>query len=470
MNIKQEALYHYFQNNQVETRYFSSEDYKRIVDKSEVYRNKNGNLPSINFLFEYSNKLSDDSEQVNRLEDILYSIQKYKPELESIQEINELLLEDYKKDKIRDLTKKLALSQTEEKWGLADTLAREIGEISRLELSSKDFIENDIKSDILEVSTKVDLVPTGFFSDKNYSISNIPRGSMILALGSTGQGKTLLTMAAAVERYLQGSNEIMISYELPKQQCIARIKSYITKVPISEIMTGVFTTEDSKLLLKASDFVLKRRVDIDTAYHLMCKDPNHTFEEFEIRPNYFKIIAALDAESFKKKKGKGQALEELPTDIEILNMITEFGDTLDYITIDLVSEINFTDKFLSTEQQLTIFGRRLKELCLLTSTNSIIVSQPENEKAANNLIYPKYSKALRSSCDMNLVLLATAEMEVDNMVAVCCEKTRHAVPNKAYICDADRSTMTFTPLDETYSIWQVIDEISKSLKKKNNEK
>lgn len=468
MNIQNEALYHYLTSNMnIPTEYFR-EDYEVISQKVETFKRKRGETPSITFLFNNATKLSDDKEQVSRIEDIMYSLEKYKPELTSELEISELLLEDYKKDKIRSLTKSLALAQTEDKWVTADKLAHQIGEVSRLELGKGDFLKHDIKLDVEEISTNAVMVDTGWFSDKNYSLSKLPRGSMVMVIGGTGLGKSLLSFAGSIERYLKGSNEIFVSYELPKQQCLARIKSYISKVPIGEIITENYTTDDAKLLVKASEIILKKDLELESIYDKLLEDENYDFSDIPDRKNYYKLIAALDAEGFKSKKSKGEAIEELPNDIDLLNMVREHGDSLDYITIDLVSEVNFSDKYLSNEQQLTFFGRELKALCLLTSTNAILVSQPMDEMSAYNMIYPKYSKALRSSSDLNIVLLSTSDMDNDNLVAVSVEKCRHNIPNKSYICEADRKTMTFTPMGEIVPLWEMLEQVAKSMKKKSS--
>lgn len=477
-NLQMEALFHFFSGKNIEVKFLNNPDYNHLIEKCQNYYNKNSQFPSLTFLQANVKKLSEDIEQVDRLEDILYVLSKYKPELESPQEINELLLEDYKKDKIRDLTKALAQSQVDENWIKAERLAKEIGEISALTLGNDSFIVQDIKQDI-ENPSEVIYVPTGICFDKKRNlmdlpyISRTPTGSMLIYLAGTGVGKSMLALESMIENYLYNDDSIIyLSYELPKSQVLLRILANISGVPLEEIVKKEFSMEENELRVKASEWILKKKLDMRVALKHLAKDKQYLFEEFEDRKNKFKIIAALDFEEIERNKKQGIPNIDLPNDLEILAMMDSYKEEYDWIVVDLVSEIPWSNTRDSLETVISNFGKKFKARLLANNMQGILVSQPMDEQNVDNIIFPKYARALRTTSDMNIILLRTKEMRENNMIAICTEKNRGGIGAKAYIHEVNYETMSFERLDEyeEMSLYEVMNEVKKENRMISKEK
>ena len=79
MNINQSALKLYLDGKlpQELIRYFTK-DFSQIVSKVEMFKRKNNQTPSLDFLIQYASKLGEDKEQSGHIEDILYVVSKVK--------------------------------------------------------------------------------------------------------------------------------------------------------------------------------------------------------------------------------------------------------------------------------------------------------------------------------------------------------------------------------------------------------
>ena len=472
MNIQQQAFKLLLEGSLPEncTKYFSG-DYPQIIDKVNIFKKKNGETPSLDFLMSYSSKLGENSEQAERISDLLYGVSKIKDSEMSIKEVCELLLDSYKDSNLRELIKKSSQALVEDNILAVERYSKDISEISRLSLGEDNFLKNDIKDDITSVSTILKFISTGIFTNYEFpSINKAPVGSILLLIGSTGSGKSLLTISANVEVYLQGKNVIYISNEMSRAQVLARIKSYVSKTPYSEIVNNNYLTDEGRIAVKAAEIVMQYNITFEKAYASLISDEEYDFSKYDIRENYFKIIAANDSDDFIRRKSKNLPIEELPNDQEILNMVREYGDTLDLISIDLLAEVAFVDKYSNKEMQMSSFGRQLKELLLLTSTNSIIVSQPENEKSSSGLRYPKYCKHLRTTSDLSVIIAKTFELEKLGYVSVSVDKCRNNKSERTYICEANYEVMNFIPTGDEMPLNEFLAEVSKENKKRGEEK
>ena len=458
MNIQQEALHHFLQGCDIKSEYFYHEDYKVICDKSLAYKNKNKSLPSVNFLLEYVNKLSDDKEQVDRVEDLLYVASKYKPELNTIYEVNELLLENFKKENIRDYTKALAKNLTEGNEGKVQYYADKISEINKLQLNGEDFRANDIKSDLDKGSLKVELIDSGFLPTAHESVSKIARGSLISLIADTGFGKSLLSLNACVNQYLNGNNVVYLSYELPKPVVLARIISFISSVPIKEVMSEEYTMDESELRIKSAKAVLEYEIDFEKAFNRILK--KKTFEDCKRRDNYLKVVAI-------QSSGQHEVDDlELPDNEGILSLLDEYTD-LDFFHIDLISEVQFRKSVGNYESDLSGFARELKAKALKHSSVIIIISQPSGS-SPQQIRFPKYAKSLRSSSDSNLIISSTPEMLQDNIAVLLCEKCRHSRNGLAIPMERHFETMGFRHMNEEQdlSVEAYLTELGKTIKTK----
>lgn len=434
MNIQQEALHHFLQNKDIKHQYFYSDDFKLICEKSLSYQKKNQAMPSVNFLLEFSNKLSEDKEQVSRLEDILYVCSKYKPELDSIQEVNELLLENYKKENIKDLTKSLAKALTEGNEIRVQSLSEKITEISKISLT--EAFSHDIKHDLDSTELNVEIMPTGIGSENTHiSLSKISRGSLLLLLGGTGSGKSVLAIQAATNNYLDGYSVCYISYELDKPQVMARILSQISEVSIGEIISKNYLTEEAELRIQASKMVLKKKIDFERAFNRILEKKD--FDDIEDRENIFKIVAI---------QSSGHIAEELPTNVGILNLM-ETNKNIDYFVIDLATEIPFESSFGSYERDLALFGKALKSRALMQGCVVMLLSQPSGD-TPRAMSFPRDCKALKQTADSVIVIGATSDMKLEKYSCFIVSKARIDRNGLAIPFENKFQVMKFVPLEE----------------------
>ena len=454
MNIQMEALFHFLQGKDIKHQFFFSDDFKIICEKSLVYQKKNKVLPSIAFLEEYSSKLSDDKEAVDRIEDILYTLGKFKPELESELEINELLLDNYKKEQIKGLTKQMTSALIEDNQQRVAKLSEQITEISKLELSGEDFRENDVKKDLKTSSKKVILIPSGFPDTTHESLSKIGRGQVVSLIADTGEGKSVAVINAVTQQYLLGYNTVYVSYEMPKASVLARMLSSISEVPISEINEGVYSTDEAELRLKAAEAVLEFDISFDKAFTRILKGKD--FEDCKRRENYLKILAIASVGE--------EGISELPDSEGLLNILEEYKP--DFLTVDLISEVKITKSAGSYETDLANLTRDFSSKALSTGAVVYLVSQPAG-KSTWDIIFPKYCKAIRSSSSSNIIISSTQDMKKDDISVFIVEKCRHSVRGTVIPMYKEFQYMRFRHMEEEANLKMedYFAEYAKSLKK-----
>ena len=473
MNINQTALKLYLDGTlpQELTKYFSK-DYAQIFSKVEMFKKKNNQIPSLDFLIQYSSKLGEDKEQSNRIEDVLYVVSKIKDVEMSVEEVGELFLGEYKSDKIRDLIKRSSSAIVEEDMVLVEKLSKEIASISGLSLNNNQWLETDIKDDIKHVPSKLELVSTGIFKDNlvEHPFSSVPVGSLILIIARSGRGKSTLTLQSAINLYLEGKNVLNINVELQKPVILGRIKSNITGIPLKEISSGQFLTEDAETLNKIYDYVMAYKLELEDGLALVKKvGLEQAIEKFEALPrreNILKIISATDKATQDYAKSKGMKVEKLPNDVEILQMLEENGEYFDAVYIDLVSELKFADSSNSREANITSFTQKIKELAMEKSFIVFIVSQVENGNSFWGQLEAKYAKSLTQSSDLAISIIANSEMSKDNLVGLVCPKTRHNSNNLVTVVESEFATMRFKDTFQTVDIYEFEKEMNKEFSKK----
>lgn len=453
------------------TKYFTK-DYAQIVLKVESFKKKNNQTPSLDFLIQYASKLGEDKEQSGRIEDILYVVSKIKDVGMSVEEVGELFLSEYKSDKIRDLIKKSSTAIIEENMVLVEKLSKEIAEISSLNLSNKNYLENDIKKDFNLISKKLEYVPTGMFSDMNYNFSKLPIGSLITVLGKSGTGKSTLLLEAMLKNYLSGRNVVNFNYELQRGVLYSRLTAALTGVTMEEITTHTFLTQEASDLVFLSSFVFTYEITLEQANKELTKHKDRdSFEEYikskyEVRKNKMKIVAAEDASALQLAKTKNMKLDELPNDVELFQLLEEYGEDMDDVYVDLISEISFVDGYLGRELCLTNFAKQIKSEAMKHSFNVYLASQVENTKTFDGNCTPKYSKAIYGTSDVVLTLISTNELNKENMVALLASKNRHNRHDSALILNKKFECMQFINTYQEVSVYEVEDEFNKENRKK----
>lgn len=473
MSINQTALKLYLDGKlpQELIRYFTK-DYAQIVSKVEMFKRKNNQTPSLDFLIQYASKLGEDIKQSNRIEDILYVVSKIKDVEMSVDEIGELFLDEYKSDMIRDLIKRSSTAIVEDNMVLVEKLSKEIADISSLRLGSNQWLETDIKDDIKHVPSKLELVSTGIFKDNlvEHPFSSVPVGSLILILAKSGRGKSTLTLQSAINLYLEGKNVLNINVELQKPVILGRIKSNVTGIPLKEISSGNFLTEDAETLNKIYDYVMEYKLELEDGLDLVKKvGLEKAIEKFEALPrreNMLKIISATDKATQDYAKANGRSIEKLPSASEILHMLEENGDYFDAVYIDLVSELKFADSHNSREANITNFTQRIRELALEKSFIVFVVSQVESGSSFWGQLEAKYAKSLMQSADLAISIIANSEMAKDNLVGLVCPKTRHDKAASVVIAESAFSTMQIKDTCQVVDMYEFEKEMLKDFSKR----
>ena len=473
MNINQTALKLYLEGTlpQELIRYFTK-DYAQIVSKIEQFKKKNSKTPSLDFLIQYASKLGEDIKQSGRIEDILYVISKIKDIEMSVEEVGELFLDEYKSNMIRDLIKRSSTAIVSEDMVLVEKLSKEIADISSLRLGSNQWLETDIKDDIKHVPSKLELVSTGIFKDNlvEHPFSSVPVGSLILIIARSGRGKSTLTLQSAINLYLEGKNVLNINVELQKPVILGRIKSNVTGIPLKEISSGQFLTEDAETLNKIYDYVMEYKLELEEGLALVKKvGLEQAIEKFEALPrreNILKIISATDKATQDYAKAKGMKIEKLPNDVEILQMLEENGEYFDAVYIDLVSELKFNDFSNSREANITSFTQKIKELAMEKSFIVFVVSQVENPHTFWGQLEAKYAKSLTQSSDLAISIIANSEMTKDNLVGLVCPKTRHDKAASVVIAESAFSTMQIKDTCQAVDVYEFEKEMLKDFSKR----
>lgn len=473
MNINQTALKLYLDNKlpQELTKYFIK-DYAQIFSKVEMFKRKNNTTPSLDFLIQYASKLGEDIKQSNRIEDILYVVSKIKNVEMSVDEVGELFLSEYKSDMIRDLIKRSSTAIVEDNMVLVEKLSKEIASISSLSLNNKNYLENDIKKDFNLISKKLEYVPTGMFSDMNYNFSKLPIGSLITVTGKSGTGKSSLLLEAMLKNYLSGRSVVNFNYELQRGVLYSRLTACLTGVTMEEITTHNFLTQEASDLVFLSSFVFTYDITLEQANKELTKHKDRdSFEEYikskyEVRKNKLKIIAAEDSSALQLAKTKNIKLDELPNDVELFQLLEEYGEDMDDVYVDLISEISFVDNYLGRELCLTNFAKQIKAVAMKHSFNVYLASQVENTKTFDGNCTPKYSKAIYGTSDVVLTLISTSELNKEGMVALLAAKNRHNRHDSALILNKKFECMQFINTYQEVSVYEVEDEFNKENRKK----
>ena len=289
-------------------------------------------------------------------------------------------------------------------------------------------------------------------------------------MARSGRGKSTLTLQSAINLYLEGKNVLNINVELQKPVILGRIKSNITGIPLKEISSGQFLTEDAETLNKIYDYVMEYKLELEEGLALVKKvGLEKAIEKFEALPkreNILKIISATDKATQDYAKSKGMKVEKLPNDVEILQMLEENGEYFDAVYIDLVSELKFADSSNSREANITSFTQKIKELAMEKSFIVFVVSQVENGNSFWGQLEAKYAKSLTQSSDLAISIIANSEMSKDNLVGLVCPKTRHNSNNLVTVVESEFATMRFKDTFQTVDIYEFEKEMNKEFSKK----
>lgn len=469
MNINQTALKLYLEGTlpQELIRYFTK-DYAQIISKVEMFKKKNSKTPSLDFLIQYSSKIGQDKEQSDRIEDILYVISKIKDIEMSVEEISELFLDEFKSNRIRDLIKRSSSAIVEDNMVLVEKLSKEIADISSLSLGGNNFLKEDDKAQFSKEAKKLNKISSGLLQGDGLPIENTVLGSNVIYAAPSGLGKTILGLTTALNCFLQGQNVLLISYEISKAQIIIRMRSLLTGVSLDEVSNNSYLTEEAKVLVLCSGYVMTKEISLNKAVEAYNKFGEEYLKELPDRTNSIKILAATDLEDLEQARLEGRALDSLPNDEEILEILETHGEHLDSVIYDYISEIPYKNSYNSREISITEFTRKLKLLALEKGFNNYILSQVVSENEVYGMFQTKYALSLINVADTALFMVSTKEMKKMGLVALCARKARHFQTGQCWICQIDYSTGQLTYTGEFCTIAEIQEELKKDFRQ--NEK
>jgi len=381
-------------------------------------------------------------------------------------ELEDLLIEDYKKDIAMDNAEKLVTAISDGNFDLVKDISNNLISVSAssaIDLKGSDTIE--LMDNIVLTNNKVS---SGLDFGLGTGAEYVPKGSLVNLIGQTGGGKSILTLQAMVNNYLKGRNQLMYNYELDLGEISLRVKSYISKVPASEIESELYSVSDNPLRVKAVSYVLKRDITLEQAVDILSRDALEEFEQYPLRPNFFKIIASKGDHEFKGGYQDNFLEDELPTDLGILNYLEKYGDKIDDCYIDLITELEFENPTQSEANDYKVFARKLKAIAKKHSFRAWLLNQVESESNASGLLNNKYSKALQQTADLVLAVVSSIAMAEDNMVAICIKKCRHSVPNRVILCNRAFDVYTFEPTGDLLWISDIAEQLDKQFKRKKD--
>ena len=465
MNITNTALKLYLDDKlPIELTKYFTKDYAQIFSKVESFKKKNSKTPSIDFLLQYSSKMGQDKEQSDRIEDILYVVSKINSVDMSVDEVGQLFLEEYKSDKLRDLIKRSSQAVVEDNIGLVEKLSKEIAEISSLQIGSNNFLKDDDKAQFSKEAKKLNKISSGLLQGEGLPIESTVLGSNVIYAAASGVGKSIMGITTALNCFLQGQNVLLISYEISKAQIIIRMRSLLTGVSLDEVSNNSYLTEEAKVLVLCSGYVMTKEISLNKAVEAYNKFGEEYLKELPDRTNSIKILAATDLEDLEQARLEGRALDSLPNDEEILEILETHGEHLDSVIYDYISEIPYKNSYNSREISITEFTRKLKLLALEKGFNNYILSQVVSENEVYGMFQTKYALSLINVADTALFMVSTKEMKKMGLVALCARKARHFKTGQCWICQIDYTTGQLVYTGETCTLAEIQDELKKDFR------
>lgn len=448
---------------------FLREDYRLLANKIETYYNNKKQMPSCSFLKKSVHKFSQDKSVVKKLESIMEVVTGKESEF-SKSELRELLAEDYKK---RELSKRLIKAGELVNSGDFESLGHileQSQELSKVGGEVKNWLKTDSRNSLAKIKTSNNMVSSGLNFGLNSGAEFVPKGSMINLIGASGTGKSILALQAMVNNFLDGRNQLMFNYELGLEEIALRIKSYISKVPAEEIIKESYSSSDSAIRVKAVEYVLKYEITLNEAVSIINNKKENTLKDKPLRMNSLKIISAKGDYTYTDDYSEADLEDDdLPTDLQVIDYLRDYGKDVDDVYIDLMTELEFANPSSSEANDYKVFARKAKALAKKHSFRIWLLNQVHDENSANGLVTNKYSRSLLQTSDLCLVVLATLEMVEEEQVCIAIKKCRHGIPNIVIPCQRNFSIFEFKFYEGTETIWlsQVMKEFDKQFKSKN---
>ena len=445
-------------------------DYALLASKINQYIKMKGEFPSKAIIkasiHKFITEVSAEADATRkRLNSIMVVIIENDFNLEYTRnELYDLLVEDNVMGNAMEIAQKLTEAILKKDFNKVQTLSDKIQQATKI--GSKVLLKDSVDS-INSIKTKDSKISTGLDFGLDTGAELAPKGSLINIIAGTGFGKSFLALQSMLTNFLQhDKNVVNFNYELSRAEIALRIKSYISQVPVEEIEKESYSVSNNYYRVLATEYVLKRKIDIETATKIVASKDLSKLEEYPLRSNTLTLICA-EGEAIYREGYEGDFEEEdLPNDKQLLAYIEKHGETLDCVYVDLITELTFQNPSQSEANDIKLFVKDFKRLCKKYSFLGFILNQTADETSSYGLLTNKYSRSLAQTADIVLAIVSVDEMVEDNETLIVIKKCRHAQPNQALVCKRDFSVGRFTPTGDIIFLSDVIKKLNKQFTKK----
>lgn len=446
-------------------------DYALLASKINQYIKMKGEFPSKSIIKASIAKfVTDDSVEGNatrkRLNSIMVVIIENNTELEYTRnELYDLLIEENIVSKSMDIAQKLTEAILKKDFDKVQTLSDKLQKATKI--GSKVLLKDSVDS-INSIKTKDSKVSTGLDFGLDTGAELAPKGSLINLIGATGTGKSFLALQSMLTNFLiHDRNVVNFNYELSRAEIALRIKSFISEVNVDEIEKEEYSVSNNYYRVLASEYVLKHKIDIETATKIVASKDLTKFEKYPLRSNTLTLICAEGEAVYREGYTGDFEEEDLPNDKQLLAYIEKYGETLDCVYVDLITELTFQNPTVSEANDIKLFVKDFKRLCKKYSFLGFLLNQTADETSSYGLLTNKYSRSLAQTADLVLAIVSIDEMVEDDETLIVIKKCRHGQPNQSLISKRDFSIGRFTPTGDIIFLSDVIKKLNKQFTKKS---
>lgn len=449
---------------------FLKNDYALLASKINQYIKMKNEFPSKaiikNSIPKFVSGDSVEDEGIRkRLRSIMTAIIENDSEMEYTKsELYDLLIEDNISDKAMTLIQQQGEALLKKDF---DKIQRLSDQLLKITKTGSNIVLKDSVDSIIKIKTKDSKISTGFDFGLGTGLEVAPKGSVINIIAGTGFGKSHLALQSMIVNFLyHDKNVCNFNYELSRPEIALRIKSFISRVPVEEIENESYSVSDNAFRVKAVEYVLKRKIDINKATEILVSKKLEDFEKYPLRKNKMIIICAEGEVEYSEGYDGDFEEDELPNDQQLLSYVEKHGNELDCVYIDLITELTFKHPTSSEAGDIKNFVKEFKRLCKKFSIMGFVLNQVQDEQSSYGLLHNKYSKSLAQTSDLVIAIVSLDEMVENNETLLVIKKCRHGQPNQALICSRDFSIGRFTPTGDIIYLSEVIKKLNKQFSKK----
>jgi len=266
-------------------------------------------------------------------------------------------------------------------------------------------------------------VTTGLTELDNH-IGGFHKGELVIIIGGTGEGKSIILLNCATAAYLDAHSVIYITMEMSENDVLIRYHSRISGLNHNKIRKHKLDPfEERELYSKIITNTLK-------------KPDREKFKKWFASQSLKKItvdeLYAAVAKNFKFKDSRLYFLDLMKDctiekiEIEIKQLMR--GHTYDAIYLDHLNTIETSHKSNNWVRDIGIIARRLKNLAKELNVPIIIPCQMVSKKEGEEITAEdtKYAKAVAENADWVIGFKQSEEDKMTGIIKLELAKHRHA--------------------------------------------